>query len=201
VQIAGDTKFEFLAVVRRTPAVPPSRLAEPESRIKAIAAAQEDSQAIERTANADDVASVRRSFLETERPTAESAGQIPATAQNASPDPADLRRAEVQPANVSSLDSGRLKATATDTVVQGRPAAMRPVVRFEQKGGVSNHWNVIYHNMAQDRPTQSQTAPPESSPVAVEAETQSTAPVSPPQESSARPPSDKKRGERDDRSQ
>jgi len=168
VQIAGAADFEFLAVVQRTPTVAPKRLAEPEGRYQAIAAAQEDASAFVLAASAEDAMAARRSFLELESrrdQSAAKAGQVTATVQITSPVPDDFRHAELQPKMVLAPAAGNPEELGTGGVVRGQPTVRRSLVRFEQKGvvGTTERWKVIYRTMSQPRPTQSRTAPPQES--------------------------------------
>ena len=203
IHISGAADFEFLAVVQRPPRVAPKRLAEPEGRYQAIAAAQQDANAFTLAASAEDAKAARRSFLELENrkdQPATGAGQVTATAQISSPVPDDFRHAELQPKMVNAPTVGKPQELGTGSMLPGRPTTRRSLVRLEQKGavGATERWKVIYRTMAQPRPTQSPTAPPPASPAAAETEAQRTSPT-PLLESGTRESEEGQSGEPDDR--
>jgi hypothetical protein len=204
VRVSGDSKVEILARMRRTPALAPSSLAEPDRRLEAIAAAGDDAAALPTAVAAEQEMGDRHSFLELERryvPAAERASSARAEPLASDTDRVDPGTAEVQPTSASVASGAGLKSLRSGTVVQGRPVAIRPLVRSEQDGivGVSERWKAIYHSVGQPRPTQFQNVPVQSSPVALDDldddGSRSSVPPRDP-ESSMRRPTERKRGER-----
>jgi hypothetical protein len=198
---AGE--LEPVRLAARPPRVPPSELAEPEGRQRAMAALERSGSLSPAEVEAEGKSRLR-SFRDLERSGLPAV--VPCEAPSADPASSSSRarvvQTEFRPSSTARLGPRGLEEPTTEGL-RAQPASTQPTVHFERGSdvGTTELWKRIYRTMAQPRPTEPRTK--------TELELRADDELSPLQENPGDPQAatprptrllfEKKRGERDDR--